>query len=137
VLTQILKNLSRRKTRTVLTVSGIAVGVAMIVTLGAMSEGSRTGYASVFSGSGADLAMILKESLTVSLIGVVVGIGLAMALSPLLKSIPMYGSMTAVVVSPGLLTRVLIVAVGLGAVGGLYPAWRAANLSPVEALRYE
>jgi putative ABC transport system permease protein len=67
----------------------------------------------------------------------VVGIALAMVLSLLLKSIPLHGSMTSVVISPGLLARVLTVAVGLGAVGGLYPAWRAANLSPVEALRYE
>jgi ABC-type antimicrobial peptide transport system permease subunit len=27
------------------------------------------------------------------------------------------------------------VALGVGAIGGLYPAWRAARLSPAEALR--
>jgi len=83
------------------------------------------------------LTMVLEESLTLSLIGVVAGVALAFVLSQLMKLIPMFGSMLPVVFSPDVLTRALIVAIGLGAVGGLYPAWRAANLQPVEALRYE
>jgi putative ABC transport system permease protein len=31
----------------------------------------------------------------------------------------------------------LAVALGLGVLGGLFPAWRASRLQPVEALRYE
>ena len=39
--------------------------------------------------------------------------------------------------SPGLCGAALLVAVGLGFIGALYPAWRAARLSPMEALRFE
>jgi purine-cytosine permease-like protein len=40
MLKMIVKNLFRRKTRTLLTMLGIAVGVSMIVALGAMAEAS-------------------------------------------------------------------------------------------------
>jgi putative ABC transport system permease protein len=38
-------------------------------------------------------------------------------------------------VAPAVLVGAVGVALGVGALGGLYPAWRAARLSPAEALR--
>src|SRR5512135_1446930 len=66
----IFKNLFRRKTRTLLTVIGIAVGVSMIVALGAIGEGMRGGYASMFGGSGADLTLMQQGSYDVTMSGV-------------------------------------------------------------------
>ncbi len=39
--------------------------------------------------------------------------------------------------SPELFAQALAVALVAGALGGLYPAWRATRMQPVEALRYE
>src|SRR5512136_1844671 len=66
----IFKNLFRRKTRTLLTVLGIAVGVSMIVALGAIGEGMRSGYASMFGGSGADLTLMQAGSYDITMSGV-------------------------------------------------------------------
>ena len=38
---------------------------------------------------------------------------------------------------PSLFLQSLAVAVGMGLVGTLYPAWRAVRITPIEALRYE
>ncbi|MBE9472781.1 MAG: ABC transporter permease, partial [Chloroflexi bacterium] len=39
--------------------------------------------------------------------------------------------------SPELFAQALAMALVTGALGGLYPAWRATRMRPVEALRYE
>jgi putative ABC transport system permease protein len=39
--------------------------------------------------------------------------------------------------SPDLFVQVLLLALVLGVVGGVYPAWRGSGLRPIEALHYE
>ena len=39
--------------------------------------------------------------------------------------------------TPQLFVQAITVALVAGIVGGLYPAWRATRMRPVEALRYE
>ena len=60
----IFKNLFRRKGRTLLTLLGIAIGVAAIVALGAVAQGLRAGFSSMTQGSQADLVLSQAEALT-------------------------------------------------------------------------
>ncbi len=83
------------------------------------------------------LGMVLKESVVLSLLGTLVGFVSAIALLWAMQFIPAWGDFVILSVSPNLLTMTLLIALTLGAIGGVYPAWRASNLSPVEALRYE
>ena len=83
------------------------------------------------------MSLVLKESLVLSFLGVAIGIVLALGLNALLTSLPGLGGWLEIVFSSRLMGQALLVGLLLGTVGGLYPAWRASNLSPAEALRYE
>lgn len=83
------------------------------------------------------LGLIVREAIVLGLLGGLAGIAVAYGLAWLLLQIPSYGEMLNPVWTLNIFARAIIVALSLGILGGLYPAFRATQLQPVEALRYE
>jgi len=83
------------------------------------------------------LWMILRESVTLTLLGGLGGSLVAVAVGMLLNTVPIVQGWFEMQYSAGLFAQAAVTAAGLGVLGGLYPAWWASNLRPAEALRYE
>ena len=83
------------------------------------------------------IRLILGEALALGGTGGLVGIVIGMGLTWLAAQIPGVGSFLEGSLSADLAVQGMATALILGLVGGAYPAWSAANLQPVEALRYE
>jgi ABC-type antimicrobial peptide transport system permease subunit len=81
--------------------------------------------------------MVLVESLALSLLSSVIGFVFGIGLGALFTLDPAMGAFLTPSYSPQLFVQVFALALVLGALGGIYPAWRAAGLRPIEALRYE
>lgn len=83
------------------------------------------------------MSMILGESLILSVLGGALGMGIGVGLARLAQLSPGLASMYQAKLSSNLFIEAGVIALVLGAVAGAYPAWRASQLQPVEALRYE
>jgi ABC-type antimicrobial peptide transport system permease subunit len=83
------------------------------------------------------LQSVIGESLLLSAVGGAVGALLGTGLTLGIAQIPAIANLVQGYYSSGLYVQAMLVALMLGAIGGLYPAWRASQLSPAEALRYE
>lgn len=83
------------------------------------------------------MRMILVESVLLSVSGGVVGTFAAVGLTRLLGKLPDVAGLIATKISFGVMAFGIAVALGVGVLGALYPAYRGAQLQPTEALRHE
>lgn len=81
------------------------------------------------------VTVILYESLLLSLFGGAAGVLAAFALTGLLSRLPVTSGVIQGGIAPGIVTEGLLVAIVVGLGGGLYPAWWAARLAPIKAMR--
>ena len=83
------------------------------------------------------LWLIITEALLLGVLGGLIGIVIAYLLVQALNLVPVYSGILQARWDLPIFIRAISVALLLGLVGGLYPAFRATRLQPVEALRYE
>jgi len=119
----------------------LLVGGLSVINTMTMSVAERTREIGVRKAIGASNGQIMMqfiaESAVIGLIGGIVGLLLGLMVTSVGNAAGAMSGNALFLVSNRLLLGSLVFAVGLGTVSGLYPAWHAANLNPVEALRYE
>ena len=114
---------------------GLLIGGIGVMNIMLVSVTERTREIGVRKAIGARkrdiIVQFLIEAATLTglggLLGILVGSGIALLIKTIMPTyIPLWSPVVGFIVS-----------VGLGVVFGLWPAWKAARLNPIEALRYE
>ncbi len=130
----------------------LALVITSIMAVGAIFGAINTMYAAVASRSHeiavlltlgfhprSVLASFLVESALIAIVGGVIGALLALPVNGIVTSTTNWASFSEIAfsfrITPVLLLAGLVFAVAMGLVGGFFPAWRAARMQVVEALR--
>jgi putative ABC transport system permease protein len=111
-----------------------AVGIANIMLVSVTERTREIGIMKAVGARNRDvMGLFLVEAVLLGALGALVGVPLGVAGGWIATRYAEVG----LVLAPGWFAVAVVVGVGVGAVAGLYPAWRAARVDPIEALRYE
>jgi putative ABC transport system permease protein len=83
------------------------------------------------------LLQFLTEAAIMSFVGGGLGVVAGYGVSRLISGISLNGQAIETVVTPDIIILAVSVSAAIGIIFGLYPAFRAASLKPIDALRYE
>lgn len=134
----LMKNLGFLKYATLaialITLIGAAIGLMNIMLVAVNERTKEIGLIKSLGGKSTEIrAQFLWESIIISLLGAIVGILAGILL----------GNIVAVLIKTGFVVpwawviAGVIVCSGVGLLAGLYPAYKASKLDPIQALRYE
>ncbi|HZA35800.1 MAG TPA: FtsX-like permease family protein, partial [Vicinamibacterales bacterium] len=119
----------------------LALGGVGVMNIMLIAVRERTREIGVRKALGATTGNIMRqfflEGFMITLVSGALGMGVALGLCALVNLLPMPERFTGMILSPlaGLMTVLSLILIGV--VTSVYPARRAAELPPVEALRYE
>jgi putative ABC transport system permease protein len=119
----------------------LLVGGLSVVNTMTMSVSERTREIGIRKAIGATDGAVMRqfvgEAAVIGLIGGLVGLALGSLLVYASLASTTDPSSQIFLLTPRLATSSVLFALGLGIVSGLYPAWHASRMNPVQALRYE
>jgi len=119
----------------------LALGGIGVMNIMLIAVKERTREIGVRKALGATTAAVLRqfflEGFFITMISGSIGLGIALALCAGINTLPMPTRFEGMILSPQAAALTVFSLVAIGVLTALYPARRAAELPPVEALRYE